>query len=335
MTQRTRNFLIGSAAVALVGVGTGLVAYYNGGLLTGRAAESELAYLPADAVAVGYADVRTIMNSEFRQKVRQVMPAGTEKEKFQQELGVDIEKDIDAVAAAYSGGNAGLGGAVVVVRGRFNQEQIQAKAVEHGARVEDYAGKRMLVMTGEPRAEHTGASAGSTAGVTFLEPGLLMLGEASAMKKAIDSAAAGQDIRKNAELMNMVNDVRGTGNAWFVGNFEHLTSEAPLPAEVRNHLPAINLFAVSANVNGGVAGQFRAEARDEQAANQLRDIIRGAMAVGQLASGQNPKVEAMMKSIQMTGSGKTVGLTFTMPPEMLDMLSGLASGRAMPKQTPR
>jgi hypothetical protein len=333
MTQRTRNFLIGSAAVALVGVGTGLVAYYNGGLLTSRVAESELAYLPADAVAVGYADVRTIMNSEFRQKVRQVMPAGTEQQKFQQELGLDIEKDIDAVAAAYSGGHNGLGGAVVVVRGRFNEGQIEAKAVEHGGRVEEYRGKRMLVMTAEAHAAHMGNTSGpTTGGVTFLEPGLLMLGEASAMKKAIDSAAAGQDIRKNAELMNMVNDVRGTGNAWFVGSFEHLTSEAPLPAEVRNHLPAVNLFAISANVNGGVSGQFRAEARDEEAANQLRDIIRGAMAVGQLASGQNPKVDAMMKSIQMTGTGKTVGLTFAMPPEMLDLLNGLAAGR--PKTTP-
>ena len=328
MTQRTRNFLIGSAAVALVGLGTGLVAYYNGGLLTGRAAEAELAYLPADAVAVGYADVRTIMSSEFRQKVRQVLPAGTEHEKFQEELGVDIEKDIDAVAAAYSGGNSGLGGAVVVVRGRFNQGQIEAKAVEHGARVEEYRGKRMLVMTAEAHAAHVGTTGGpTTGGVTFLEPGLLMLGESSAMKKAIDAAEAGQDVRKNAELMKMVNDIRGTGNAWFVGSFEHLTSEAPLPAEVRNHLPAIHLFAVSANVNGGVSGQFRAEARDDQAANQLRDIIRGAMAVGQLASGQNPKVEAMMKSIQMTGTGTTVGLTFSMPPEMLDLLSGLAAGR--------
>ncbi len=339
MTQRTRNFLMGSAAVALLGVGTGLVAYYNGGLLSGsRAAESELAYLPADAVAVGYADVRTIMNSEFRQKLRQVIPAGHEKEQLQQELGIDLEHDIDAVAAAYSGGaNAGLGGAVVVVRGRFNEGQIEAKAVQHGARVEEYRGKRMLVMTAEAHAAHGGDSAGPTAGgVTFLEPGLVMLGEASAMKKAIDAAAAGQDIRKNAEVMKMVNDVRGSNTAWFVGSFEHLTSQAPLPEEVRVHLPAVQMFAVGAHVNGGVAGHFKAEARDDQAADQLRDLIRGAMAVGQLASSQNPRIEAMLKSIQMTGTGKSVGITFTMPAEMLDLIHGLAAGRPSPTpQTPR
>lgn len=335
MTQRTRNFLMGSAAVALLGLGTGLVAYYNGGLLTGsRAAESELAYLPADAVAVGYADVRTIMNSEFRQKLRQVVPAGPEKEQLQQELGLDLENDIDAVAAAYAGGTSGLGGAVVVVRGRFNEGQIEAKATQHGARVEEYRGKRMLVMTADAHAAAGGAGTGpTTGGVTFLEPGLVMLGEAAAMKKALDAAEAGQDIRKNADVMKMVNDVRGTNTAWFVGSFEHLTSQAPLPEEVRVHLPAVQMFAVGAHVNGGVSGNFKAEARDDQAANQLRDLIRGAMAVGQLASGQNPRIEAMLKSIQITGSGKSVGVTFSMPAEILDLINGLAVGR--PSQTPQ
>ena len=32
MTRGTRNFLVGSAAVVVLGLGTGLLAYYNGGL---------------------------------------------------------------------------------------------------------------------------------------------------------------------------------------------------------------------------------------------------------------------------------------------------------------
>ena len=33
----------------------------------------------------------------------------------------------------------------------------------------------------------------------------------------------------------------------------------------------------------------------------------------------------MLKSLQITGSGKTVGLTFTLPAELLDVLNGLAA----------
>jgi hypothetical protein len=99
MNQRTRSFLIGSAAVILLGLGTGLVAYYNGGLPTlGQSSDAELQYLPANSAAVGYADVRSIMTSEFRQKLREVLPTGEEKDKIQAEFGVDVENDIDTVS---------------------------------------------------------------------------------------------------------------------------------------------------------------------------------------------------------------------------------------------
>ncbi len=107
MTRSTRYFLVGSALVITLGLGTGLLAYYNGNLplgLSGRSADVELAYLPADSAAVGFADVHAIMNSEFRQKLRQVLPTGEELGKFKDELGVDIERDIDTVSAAYLGG---------------------------------------------------------------------------------------------------------------------------------------------------------------------------------------------------------------------------------------
>ena len=88
MSKSTRLFLTGAAVVVLLGLGTGLVAYYNGGLPGVReTSDEELAYLPANAVAVGYADVRTIMSSEFSQKLRQILPSGEEKEKLQVPVG--------------------------------------------------------------------------------------------------------------------------------------------------------------------------------------------------------------------------------------------------------
>jgi hypothetical protein len=54
---------------------------------------------------------------------------------------------------------------------------------------------------------------------------------------------------------------------------------------------------------------LRAEARDDKAAEQLRDVVRGGLAAGKLVSGDNPKTNAMLNSLQITGSGKTVGVT--------------------------
>ena len=329
MTRSTRYFLTGSAVVVALGLGTGLVAYYNGTLplsFASRQAEAELAYLPSDAVAVGFANVREIMTSEFRQKLRQMLPTGEELEKLKTEIGVDIEKDIDVVAAAYLGG--GLPNpkqAIVIVRGRFNPDQIIAVAQKHGATVSEYKGRKMLVMAEGPHAGHGEVSTHATAAVAFLENGLLGLGEASAVKRAIDTRESGSDVRKSADLVSLMNDVRGEGNVWFVARVDSLLSEAGMPSEVREHLPAVHVFAVSANVNGGVRGAVRAEARDNEAAEQLRDIVRGLLATGKMMGGDDPKVQAILRSLQIIGSGKVVGLTFTAPPELLEVLNGLAA----------
>jgi len=77
MSSRTRYFLIGSSLVVVVGLCTGLVAYYNGsapGSSTARL--PELAYLPADASAVAYADVRTSrLRSSAKNSARCCRPA--------------------------------------------------------------------------------------------------------------------------------------------------------------------------------------------------------------------------------------------------------------------
>ncbi len=329
MSKSTRLFLTGAAVVVLLGLGTGLVAYYNGGLPGVReTSDEELAYLPANAVAVGYADVRTIMSSEFSQKLRQILPSGEEKEKLQAELGVDIERDIDSVAAAYVGGSSPFDGAIVVVRGRFNTGQIEALATQHGATVGEYKGIKLLTMpaeqsTGDVTTHHP------SAGVAFLEQGILAFGEESGLKMAIDAHATGDDIRKNAALMAVVNDVRSSGNAWFVGKFDAITGNSAIPDPIKDHIPPVDLFAVSVHVNGGLRGALRADARDDKAAEQLRDVVRGAVAAGRLMAGQNKQMDAMLSSLQITGSGKTVGLTFALPTEFLDVLNGIAAAKGL------
>ena len=238
------------------------------------------------------------MASEFRQKIREVLPTGEEKDKIQAEFGVDIENDIDTVSAAYLGGGTPKS-LVVIVRGRFDAGQIEAKATEHGAVAEEYKGKKMLVFSQSSSDTTTHHSSG---GVAFLEVGTLALGEAGAIRQAIDAAESGQDVRKNAELMKVVNDVRGTGNAWFVGKFDAIASAHALPDELKSRIPAINTFAVATHVNGGLSGSIRVDARDETAAQQALDVVRGALAAGQLIAADDPRVDAMLKSFQITAA---------------------------------
>src|SRR5688572_21253763 len=98
MTARTRNFVITSLVVLTVGLGTGLVAYYGlpTGAFAGQEGPDELQFIPRDAAVVAFANVQDVMQSEVRQKLRQVLPGqGQGQDEFQQHTGINIDTDID------------------------------------------------------------------------------------------------------------------------------------------------------------------------------------------------------------------------------------------------
>jgi hypothetical protein len=148
MTKSTRYFMAGSGAVLAAGLCTGLIAYYGGGFASVGAASlpQELAYVPADAAIVAYADVRGIMDSELRQRLKAVVPIPEKgQQEFFEKTGIDIEHDIDYVVAAVTPG-ADWDTSGLVAHGRFNDVKLESLAREHGAQVQEHRGKRLLVL---------------------------------------------------------------------------------------------------------------------------------------------------------------------------------------------
>jgi hypothetical protein len=270
MNKRTRYFIAAASLVMVASLCTGLVAYYSGGLplLASRSANDDLAYVPADASVVAYANVRDIMNSEFRQKLRQAMPTGEGRDEFLEATGIDLERDVTSVLATFSGAGADANSpennGLILVRGVFNQAQIQVSATERGAKIVDYKGKQIISM--------------DDTGVAFLEGGPRGGRQARrAVERAID-AHNGANVTTNAEVMRLINGVDPNANAWAVGRMDDMQKVANLPNEIKGQLPAVQWFAITGHVNGGVSGTMRAEARDDQSAENLRAVINGGLA---------------------------------------------------------
>ena len=329
MTKRTRYFLAASGAVLAAGLGTGLVAYYSGGFqsVSASAVSNELRYVPADATVVAYADVRGIMDSDLRARLKESLPLQHEQgqQEFQAQTGIDIEKDIDYVVASLTAGSE-KPAPLVVARGRFNDTQLEALVRGHGGTVEEYKGKRLIVC---PTGDHQGApiQAGSVT-LAFLEPGLLAIGESSAVKTSIDAQLSAHSVTSNNEMMELVADISSGNNAWAVGRFDVLASQARLPEQVSSRLPQIKWFAAAGHVNGGLSGSLRAEARDDQSAGNLRDVVRGFLGLARMQAQADPRSAALVESLQLSGTGKTVALSFTVPAELLEMIPKLHAAEA-------
>ena len=320
MTNRTRRFLFVATGILVVGLGTGLVASYMGGLqglaLIGGNGPVELAYVGPDARMVAFANVRDVMDSELRQKLMQQLQPGApdEADAFQRETGINIETDVDLVVASMSGDIGSTERPLVLARGRFDRTNLESLARGKGAVIEEYKGQRLIVH----------AEAGM--GLVFVEPNLAAVGTPAALRRAIDTKENGNNVTTNAELMRLVNDV-DNGNAWAVARLDALTAGQKLPDDLAKQLPPINWFAASGHVNGGIRGTVQVEARDEAAATDLRDVIRGFIALARIQTGQRPEFADLMNSLELGGQGKMVSLGFAVPPEMIDALGALHAQR--------
>lgn len=321
MTKRTRLFLLGAGAILVVGLGTGLLAYYVGGQNFGilRAdGPGELDYVPEEARVVAFANVRDVMDSQLRQRIREAQPGSAEGlEKFRAETGIDLERDIEYVLL-FSGDQAPAAAMppVVLARGVFDQGRVQAFLEDQGAAAEEYSGYRLLL---HPNGR---------VAVALLEPGLVAVGGADGVRRAIDARLAGRSVRDNAELMQHVRDA-SDGTAWTVARFEAL-ADGRLPGEIVGRLPAITWLSATGEVNGGLRAVLRADTRDEASAENLRDVVQGFLALARMQAGQRPELDVLMDSIQLGGQGRSVSLSFAVPAEVIDTLASLGPGRRPP-----
>ena len=209
MTKRTRYFMAVSAGIVVVGLGSGLIAFYGGGfpsLSASRSGPSELVYIPDGTSALAFVNVREIMSSQLRQRIKQVLPQERGQQEFQEQTGIDIERDIDYIVAAMTApGSGGLQkepNGLVVARGRFNTTQLESLAREHGGVVEEYKGKRLVKASDiEKRVDVpegvTIRHGSHSVALAFLEPGLVAIGSEAAIKSSIDAQLSSHSITAN------------------------------------------------------------------------------------------------------------------------------------------
>ncbi len=321
MSKRTQRFMFLGVAVLVAGLGTGLVASYVGlpnlGIMAGNG-PVELAYIPSDATVVAFADVREIMDSGVRQKLLKLSPdGGSGADQFEAETGINIQRDVYRIVAAVSGvPDPSKARPLVLARGVFDTARIEAAIRAKGGTVEQYNRQRLITFE-------------NSLGLSFVEPDLALVGEPDAVKRAIDTKASGKNVTENAGIMRLIRDF-DNGNAWAVAHVEAVTSSNLIPAEVRQQLPPITWFAVSGNVDDGIRAVVRAETRDEAAANNLRDVIRGIVALARMQAGQHAELAEVVNSLELGGTGNTVSLGFSVPPAVIDLLGKMRSGQAPP-----
>lgn len=313
MTRQTRLFVLGASGLLVLGLCTGLFAYVNREAALAVAVDGpvEFRYVPADASVVAYANIREVMLSDVRERIRQIALDDIGQNELQSQFGLDIEHDIDHMLAFLSPGVEGRLAGLVLFRGRFDTTRLEGVARAGGATVDIFEGKRVVSVDTD--------EAGSLA-MVFMEPGLLAVGDLSTVQHAIVRGSTTSDITSNSNMMGLLDLVETGSNAWAVGRFGDLSALGFLPDEVSAQMPAVAAFAISGRVNGGLSGSLSIEGRDEEAGQNLRDVLRGFLALAAMQTTGRPALQTMIDSLQLSGAGAFATLSFWVPSDALDLL---------------
>jgi hypothetical protein len=165
--------------------------------------------------------------------------------------------------------------------------------------------------------------------VAFIDSGLVAVGSRALVRGEIDLDRAGANITSDKEMMALVRDVEG-GDVWAAGRLNRLRERVKTPPEFMGKLPPLRSFSATGMVDGGLNGRVQAEASDEASASELRDVVRGFLALARLQTGSRPEFQPLLKSLELGGTGTTVSLSFSVTPEVLDGFAGMVGRRTGP-----
>jgi hypothetical protein len=327
-TAKTRYFLVGSAAILTAGLAAGTVAYMGGmpRAFASNAGPDELSLVPAGATAVAYANVQGVMASEFRQRLNVLMDnEGKGRQEFQEQTGIDVERDIDSVIASLSPGTATgtdhPGNGFVALRGRFDIAKIEALVTSKGGQLSEYKGARLLVAHEEK---------GDAPVIALVSGDLVIVGSDAAVKGAIDRSQGdgSASITSDGEFVRMLESVDQNSTVWAIGRPKAFGVNADgneMPSQVMAQLPEVKWVAASGHLNGGLTATLRAEGKDSDAGKNMREVLQGILALARLQMDAKPELKPLLSSIQIEGTGNGVALHMTLPAEMLDVIVKQAS----------
>ena len=141
------------------------------------------------------------MASDVRKKIHEALPENGQRE-FQDQTGIDIEHDIDRVVACFGPRDGANSSGLVLARGRFDAAKIEALMREHGAEVEDFHGKRLIVAHPAWPSQRTASRCRSSSRASPRSGAPRWCGG------AIDQQKDAGNVTGNAELMDLVRGAR-------------------------------------------------------------------------------------------------------------------------------
>ncbi len=319
--MRHRSFVVTSTVILFMvaGIVAGLALYSTVVKASIPGLPDAISYLPPDSQAVFGMNVEKFVQSPLYARLEQKHgeQIGADLADFIAKTGVDPRRDIRYVVAAGrpTGDHNGSGVVIVEAHSTFNTAAItsfintKAKPIEF-----KYADAVVLLIP-----EQDGSAVDK--GIAFLSPSEIAMGEVNALKNVLDiRQSRGKSVKDSEVLGPMLRTLNPDEMFWFAGDPSSVISKAPANTPLGGNLSAITQVFGTLNLTDVVDGTITVTAKNEESATKLADVARGLIALGQLATDQNPDLAGLMQGISVKQNVDKIVLKVNFPIDVLEKL---------------
>lgn len=323
-----RSFvLVSTATMIAIAVLVGVLALYSKFAVKASVPglPQAVSWLPSDSQAVFGMNVRKFVASPIYAKfeAKHGERFGRDLQEFISRTGVDPRRDVSYVVASAHSREGRREDGVVIAVGQFNREAVTAFIESHKTPIRvDYKGTLVLMV---PEGDHARVEKG----IAYISDAEIAVGELETLKSILDvRSGSAPGILTSGTLAPILADLNPDEMFWFAGDASRIVARAPAGTPVGNGIAALNTVVGTLNLTDAVTGKITAAARDEESARKLADVARGAVALGQLAGEDHPKLAELIRGVTVTQEGNRIRLVVNFPIELLEQLE---HGKPFPK----
>jgi hypothetical protein len=269
-------------------------------------------YLPADTKAVFGINVQKLVTSEVYLDIaaKHEREIATDLNEFIARTGVDPRRDVDYIIGGVRQTQA-KGAGIVIAVGRFSQTTITDFINSKATPIKvDYLNATVLMMPETNKLEK---------GIAFLRSGEIAMGDLESLKAVLDVRNGTAGLRADSTLSGLLGKVGSQDMFWFAGDATVLAN-VPINTPFTTQLSTIQSVYGTLNLGRPINGKVSVTAKDAASATQLADVVRGLVALGNLAAGQNADLAELARGVQISQSENQFDVAITLPYEILQKL---------------
>jgi hypothetical protein len=270
-----------------------------------------------DAAVIAGVNVQQAEGTQFGQFIlNQLQTQDAHMQQLVALTGFDPRKDVTELLVVSNGGPHSKVG-LALARGTFDIGMITAAATVAGGVTESYNGVTIL-----ESPKH------SDCGMVFLSPTLVIAGDLTSVKAAIDRQKTPQPLP--AALLVQINQWSTTEDAWVI-------TTVPPSTLVPAGAPSNPLVNASQNVKSAAGGVkfganvvFTGQATCDTAQNAttLGDVVKLLINIAQMQSSQNATSAALIKSVTVSTNGNVLDISASLPEATFQQLIQSGSGKS-------